>query len=664
MHHSAPLQEIVLLLAISVVSVAMFRRLNLPPVLAYLFVGILVGPHGWAWIADTENTRFLAEFGVVFLMFTVGLEFSLPQLIAMRKEVFGIGGAQVILTTLLVMLVLMIAGQNVSGAFIVGGVIALSSTAMVIKQLTEQLESHSRHGRLSISILIFQDLAVIPFLIIIPALGAGAAEGGVTLALFYAVLKGVFVIALMFAAGHYLLRPLFHNIAKQHTSELFTLTILLFSVAAAWITGLAGLSLALGAFIAGMMLAETEFKHQVEVDIRPFRDVLMGLFFITIGMLLDIQALPTIFPWVLLAVLFIVVLKFAVIMAICHYMKIEKGIASRTGLTLAQGGEFGFAILAIALSAGALNEELSQITLASVIVSMIISPFIIRHNGIIAKRFFTKSYMDLRDTNVNVIKHETESLINHVVICGYGRIGQNVARFLKEENFSYVALDLDPVTVKAAHDAGEPVFYGDTTRKEILQAVHIESAQALVVSYDDFAAASKIIKHTKQIRPDIHILVRTRDDSHLKDLQEMGATEVIPETLEASLMLSSHLLMLLEVPMKKVVRNIQKVRENRYQMLHEFFHGQSNANIDEPDTLREGLHSITLPEDAFSIGKSIDELNLEIKCNIKVTALRHDGICHQKPDSASVLEAGDVIVLYATPEDSKRAEAILLSGYS
>jgi len=663
MHHSV-LQEVVLLLAVSVVCVALFRRFNMPPVLAYLFVGILVGPHGWAWVADTENTRFLAEFGVVFLMFTVGLEFSLPQLISMRKEVFGIGGAQVILTTLVVMLLLMmVGGQDMSAAFIIGGVIALSSTAMVIKQLTEQLESHSRHGKLSISILIFQDLAVIPFLIIIPTLGAGAMESGVALSLFYAVLKGVAVIAVMMASGHYLLRPLFHSIAKQHTSELFTLSILLFSVAAAWVTGLAGLSLALGAFIAGMMLAETEFKHQVEIDIRPFRDVLMGLFFITIGMLLDLKALPELLPWVILAVVSIIVLKFSIIMAICHFMGIEKGIASRTGLTLAQGGEFGFAILAIALSAGVLDEQLSQITLASVIVSMIISPFIIRYNGFFAKYYFANSYMNLRDSNVNVIMQETESMKNHVIICGYGRIGQNVARFLKEENFNYVALDLDSVAVKDAHDAGEPVYYGDTTRKELLEAVHIESAQALVISYDDFAAASKIIQHTKLIRPDIPILVRTRDDSHLTELQEMGATEVIPETLEASLMLSSHLLMLLEVPMKRVVRTIQQVRENRYQMLHEFYHGQSSANIEEADTLREGLHSITLYENAYSIGKCIDELKLEEKCNVKVTSLRHDGICYQKPDSASVLQEGDVIVLYATPEDSKRAEAILLSGY-
>ncbi|MDX1812426.1 MAG: monovalent cation:proton antiporter-2 (CPA2) family protein, partial [Gammaproteobacteria bacterium] len=258
----------------------------MPPVLAYLFVGIMVGPHALGWVPDDESTRFLAEFGVVFLMFTVGLEFSLPQLLAMRKEVFAIGGAQVGITTLVIAAIAMTLGQKMETAIIVGGILALSSTAMVIKQLNEQLEINSRHGRLSVAILIFQDLAVIPFLIIIPMISS-TVENNIAFELMIAVLKAVLVIGFMLAIGHWLLRPLFHEVARQHSSELFTLTVLLFSMAAAWITDLAGLSLALGAFIAGMMLSETEFKHQVEVDIRPFRDVLMGLFFITIGMLLN-----------------------------------------------------------------------------------------------------------------------------------------------------------------------------------------------------------------------------------------------------------------------------------------------------------------------------------------------------------------------------------------
>lgn len=659
MQHSI-LLEIVILLSISVISVALFRRFHLPPVLAYLLVGVLVGPHSWGWVSDTENTRFLAEFGVVFLMFTVGLEFSFPKLVAMRKEVFGIGAAQVSITTLAVSLIFIAIGESLSAAFIIGGVIALSSTAIVIKQLNEQMEIHSRHGRLSLAILIFQDLAVIPFLIIIPALNVDS-NGSVAVELAFAVIKGIFVIGIMLAIGHWLLRPMFQQIAKLHSSELFTLTILLFSVAAAWITDMAGLSLALGAFIAGMMMAESEFKHQVEIDIRPFRDVLLGLFFITIGMLLNLNSLILLLPWVICTVVGIIVLKILIIMAIGHYAGVEKGVTSRTALSLAQGGEFGFALLAIAFNNGILSEELSQIILASVILSMVVSPFIIKHNGYFAKHWFAHSYIRSRIENINTIHQETRAIEDHVIICGYGRIGQNIGRLLKQENTDYVAIDLDPVIVKEAHDAGEHVFYGDSTHRKILEAANILKARVLVISYDDFQAATLIIQQTKMLRPDIPILVRTRDDSHLTELQNAGATEVVPETLEASLTLSTHLLMLLEVPAHKVTKIVKDIRESRYQSLHEFFHGQSSIALSEPDSSRQGLHSYIIPEGAFCIGKQIEDLELE-KINVVVTALRHDGICHQKPEPNSVIEAGDVLVFYTNPEGSKQAEAKLLTG--
>ncbi len=657
MSHSI-LQEIVVLMLVSVLSVSLFRRFNMSPILAYLFVGILVGPNALGWIPDSESTRFLAEFGVVFLMFTVGLEFSLPRMVAMRKEVFGLGAMQVFITLGIFGAGLLLLGESLSTAFIIGGVVALSSTAIVIKQLSEQLEMNSRHGKLAIAILIFQDLAVIPFLIIIPALGMGA-EGDLAVELGMAMLKAVVVIAVLLAAGHWLLRPLFHAIARQHSSELFTLTILLFSVATAWITDMAGLSLALGAFIAGMMFAESEFRHQVEVDIRPFRDVLLGLFFITVGMLLDLAYLPSVLHWVVLCVVAIVVIKFLVIMLIGKFANIEKGVSSRTALTLAQGGEFGFAILAIAFANGVLSEDMSQIILAAVIISMALSPFIIRHNGYLAKRWFASSYVVSREKNTHAIEQETKNICDHVVICGYGRIGQNVARFLKKEGFGYTALDLDPVIVKDAHDAGEAVYYGDSTHLEILRAVNIEKARVLLISYDDYLASVKIIQAAKMLRPDLPILVRTRDDAHLTDLQDLGATEVVPETVEASLMLSSHLLMLLGVPMKRVVRTIQEVRKSRYQLLREFFHGQDIVNVSEEDNLREGLHSFTIPEGASCIGKRLDELVLD-EYQVKISSLKQGDVCLDKPTLDVVLAAGDVLVLYAMPEDFERAQAQLL----
>jgi len=660
MTHSI-LQEIVVLLLISVFSVVVFRRLNMPPVLAYLFVGILVGPHALGWVPDDESTRFLAEFGVVFLMFTVGLEFSMPQLLALRKEVFAIGGAQVGITTLIVAIVVILLGQSLDTAIIIGGILALSSTAMVIKQLTEQLEINSRHGRLSVAILIFQDLAVIPFLIIIPMMAVNV-ENSIATELAFAVLKGALVIGIMLGIGHWFLRPIFHEVARQHNSELFTLTILFFSVAAAWVTDLSGLSLALGAFIAGMMLSETEFRHQVEVDIRPFRDVLMGLFFITIGMLLDTRDLPDILPQVFISVIALITVKYLIILAICRIAKVENGVASRTGISLAQGGEFGFAIMAIAITNGVLSEQVSQIVLATVVVSMMISPVLIRYNGAITKKFFSHSYVKSREANVQELEKSAGSLSGHVIICGYGRIGQNISKFLKLEGFEYIAVDLDPLIVKNTHEAGEKVYYADSTHKDVLEAISIASARAIVISYDDFVGTEKIINVVRPIRPDIPILVRTRDDSNLEKLQALGATEVIPETLEASLMLSSQLLMLLGVPMRKVVNNIREVRESRYQLLHEFFHGQDNTtNLSHADALREGLHSFNVPEGAFCIGKSIGDLNFE-NLHLKVSALCHDGVCHQKPSERINVEAGDVLVLYGKPEDYEHAQTVLLTG--
>ncbi len=659
MPHSV-LQEIVLLLMISVASVVTFKRLNLPPILAYIFVGILVGPYAFGWIADDESIRFLAEFGVVFLMFTVGLEFSLSQLMAMRREVFFLGGIQVLATTALVAGILFFWGETLDASIIIGGTVALSSTAIVIKQLTEQLEINSRHGHLSLAILIFQDLAVIPFLILIPMMGTHA-DNSVAWELSLALIKATAVIAIMLAIGHWLLRPLFYEVAKQHSSELFTLTILLFSMAAAWVTDLAGLSLALGAFIAGMMLSETEFKHQVEVDIRPFRDILLGLFFVTIGMMLDVRHLPDILPQVLLGVLLLVSLKFAVIFAISRFSGYENGVAMRTGLVLAQGGEFGFAILAMAMANHLVTPQMSQLVLSTVVVSMLLSPFLIRYSGSITKKLFVDSYLANRQANVQAIDQETKAFAGHVIICGYGRIGQNVARFLKMENFNYIALDLDPLIVKEAHDAGEPVFFADSTHREVLEAVKIHKANAVVISYDDFTAAKKIITVVKSLRPDIPILVRTRDDSNLEELQSLGATEVVPEALEASLMISSHLLMLLGVPMRKAVHNIRQVRASRYQLLHEYFHGQETMAPEDSDLHREGLHSLPIPEGAYCVGKKLDELNWS-ELNISVTSIRHEGVCHQRPATDTIIQAGDVLVLYGTPENFEHAKNYLLSG--
>lgn len=654
------LHEILILLAAAVIAVAIFRRFNLPPILGYLFVGMLVGPHGLQWIPDTEDTRFLAEFGVVFLLFTIGLEFSLPKLLAMKGAVLGLGGSQVLLSTALAGAVAWAVGVPWEGALMVGGVMALSSTAIVIKQLTEQLEINSRHGHNAVGILLFQDLAVIPFLILIPILASDG--GGWTVGpLLFGMVKGGFIFVAMLALGHWLLRPLFREIAAARSAELFVLTVLLVSLAAAWATHLAGLSLALGGFVAGAMIGETEFRHQVEADIRPFRDVLLGLFFITIGMLLNVEQVIGLWPWVLLTLFGFVVVKGVLITSLCRAFGNEAGVSLRTGFVLAQGGEFGFALLSLAMGANLFDYETGQVVLGATLLSMALAPVMIRFNGHAAKYLFTKSYLRNRQHLEDDIQREARNLRDHVVICGYGRIGQNIGHFLEHEGFPYAALDLDPHRVREARAAGESVFYGDATHPEILRAAGIDRAQALVISFDDEHAALKLLARIREDYPELPVLVRARDDSVLEELQELGATEVVPETLEGSLMLASHLLYLLNVPVSTIVRRVRDVRSDRYRLLRGFFPGEEAIPLEASGQQRERLHAVTLPKGASAVGRKLAELELE-SIPVTVTAVRHEGVRSVRPTPDLTLATGDVLVLYGTPQDLERAETKLLKG--
>ncbi len=659
--NTTDLSYIVILLCVAVVAVAALRRVKLPPVLAYLATGVLLGPHGLGWVPDTSETHVLAEFGVVFLLFTLGLEFSLPRLVAMKREVLVLGGSQVATTLISAAVFAWALGVRAPIALVLGGAFAMSSTAIVAKQLAEQTELNLQHGRFAIGVLLFQDLAVIPLLILIPAVANGGQGTEVALAILWAIAKGALALLAVFVIGRGLLRPLFHEIANARSAELFTLAVLLITLAAAWATESLGLSLALGAFLAGMMLGETEFRHQVEGDIRPFRDVLLGLFFITVGMLLNPSILRESWEWVLLAVAGLMGFKIVSIMWLSRIVGTDRQMAMRTGLVLAQGGEFGFALISLGLASGLLRANVAEFALAVIVISMLLSPVLIRYNGRIAAMI----YPDSRGTAKDVIEHDIAQhqiqLEGHVIIAGFGRVGQNIARFLEQDNFEYIALDLDPVRVRTAREAGDPVYYGDATQLDILRAAGLERAKALVISYFDVGTSVKILEQVKEVRADLPVLVRTRDDSNLERLQAAGATEVIPETLEASLMLASHLLHLLDMPMVKILRRIQDVRANRYRLLRTVFRGQDALPIDPSHAFREQLYTVTLPKGAFAVERSLGELNLAA-AGIAVSALRREGIVGKQPGPDTVLREGDVLVLYGTPEDLEHCEAYLLNG--
>ncbi|MES9992323.1 MAG: monovalent cation:proton antiporter-2 (CPA2) family protein [Candidatus Thiodiazotropha sp.] len=654
------LQIILILLSVAVLTVTLFKRLHLPPILGYLIVGILVGPFGTAVIPSNEETRFLAEFGVVFLLFAIGLEFSLPQMIAMKGAVFGLGGSQVLITGLIAGGVAWLLGMEPTAAIITGAILALSSTAIVIKQLSEQVELNTPHGRVGVSILLFQDLAVIPFLVIIPIL-VNSGEQSLLLPLSWALLKATLVFAVIMAIGHWALRPLFHEIARSRSAELFTLTVLLVSLAAAWLTHEAGLSLALGAFLAGMMLGETEYRHQIEADIRPFQDVLLGLFFITVGMRVDLLSLLPLLHWVLLLAMVLIVVKAAVILLLVKLTKRPLATAFRSGLLLAQGGEFGFVLLDLSLQSSLIAGTAGQILFAAIIISMAVSPFLIRYNSRLTEKI---CHLRLPEQDYAVsqdLEHEAEQMDQHVIICGYGRIGQNLGRLLDHEGISYVALDLDPTIVREAHEAGEPVHFGDACRAEILLAAGIERAAVIVVTLEDHTSALRILQQMPKLAADTPVLVRTRDDTHLEELESAGAAEVMPEAVEASLMMGGQLLLLLKVPGSRILKIMREIRENHYRLLRDFYHGEEAIDLEHDEGFQERLHTVTLPDRAFAVGHTIDDLHLW-DWDVSVTAVRRGGIRGEAPEPETRLQAGDVLVLAGTAHHLEHAEGLLLYG--
>ncbi|HUO83447.1 MAG TPA: monovalent cation:proton antiporter-2 (CPA2) family protein [Gammaproteobacteria bacterium] len=660
MHYDA-LAQILVLIAAAVLVVSVFRSMLLPPILGYIAVGILLGPHAAGWISNTDDIRFLAEIGVVFLLFTLGLEFSLPRMIAMRWTVFGLGGAQVAVTTLVAALVAWWLGASLASAVIVGGAVAMSSTAIVIRQLAEQLELNSRHGRHAVGILLFQDLAVVLFLALIPVLAARSDPTVVGLPIWRALLQAAAALIIVLAAGHWLLRPLFHEIARRRSAELFTLTVLLVALGAAWATHAAGLSLALGAFLAGMMLGETEYRHQVEADIRPFRDIFLGLFFITMGMLLDLELLVDRAGAITLLVIELVVLKAAIITLLARRICENWNQASRIGLVLAQGGEFGFALLTLGLQDRLIPPAVAQPLLTAIVVSMALSPLLIRYNGRLAGWLFRSRDVDLADLMRDEAATAAVAHREHVIICGYGRVGQNLARILEQEGFEYIGLDLDPYRVRTARQGGDPVLFGDASQGDVLEGVGLAHASIVVISFADNIAAFKILDKVRSRRPDVPVLVRTQDDTDLERLQAAGATEVIPETLEASLSLVSHVLLLLNVPVSRVVRKIGDIRSHRYSLFRNIYRKQDARVLDSSHAFREQLQAVALPPGAHAVGRTLAELDLDA-AEIGVTAIRRDGIVGHQPLPETMLKEDDVLVLYGTPEALEHGETLLLTG--
>ncbi len=654
----SPLPLILVLLAASVFVVTLARRLGLPAILGYVTVGLILGPHAIGLFPESDTTHLLAELGVVFLLFTLGLEFSWPRMVALRREVFGLGSLQVLGTAAVVALIARQFGLGWPQCIVLGGVVAMSSTVLIVQLLTERAELNRTHGRLAFSVVLFQDIAVVPFLALAAALAPGAESFSMSMAV-KLVAAGTLAVLVVLAAGRWLLRPLLYVIANSRLRELFTLAVLLVALASAWASQLAGLSMALGAFLAGMMLAETEYSHQVESVIRPFRDILLGLFFISVGMLLDLNALWREL-WVILALLVSMVLIKAVIASFATRLFVDSNFkALRTGVTLAVGGEFGIALLTLLLQNKAIDPAIAQPLLVAVVLGMVLAPVILANNKRVARLLLgergpPRTAIEREDAATQAVAKRA-----HVILCGFGRVGQNVARVLEAQGFEYIAIDLDAARVRTARQIGQPVVYGDSADEQVLEEVGLANASAVVISFSDTRTSLAILRSLRRLRTDVPVLVRTPDDSRLLELKTAGATEVVPEAFEASLMLASHVLMSLKVPPATVMRSVAELRGNRYEMLRNVI-ARGDGSLNDAE-FAEQVRSVVLPPGSWCIGKCVDEVR-RAGAQVAFTGIRRHGILGREPSGDTEFQDGDIVVVYGTPEALEHAEAVLLAG--
>jgi CPA2 family monovalent cation:H+ antiporter-2 len=654
------LSQILILLAGSLLVLSLVRRFRLPPILGYLVVGMLLGPNAFGLVPNDATVRLLAEIGIVFLVFTLGLEFSLARMVAMKSEVLGIGGLQMLVCGGAFAAIALGVGVQPGAAIVIGGALAMSSTAIVLRQLGDQLELSRTHARLAVGILLFQDLAFAPLLALATALDeAGDVPGPYWL--LGMVGRAVMALLVVLVLGRWFLRPLFREISRHRSSETFTLTVLFVSLAGAWATHALGLSMALGGFLAGMLLAETEFKHQTEAVIKPFQDILLGLFFVSVGMLLDLRLLLGQLPLVLLLLVMLILIKVVIVTAIVRQFVPNLRKSLRTAIAVSMGGEFGFALLTLLLKGDTVEPRIVQALLTTVALSMLLGPLLVRYNVRIADRILRREPTPATGIALEIAATRDIAQREHVIICGFGRVGQNLARVLERRGLEYIALDLDPFRVRDARQAGEAVIYGDAMHPEVLRALGLEQASVVVVSFDEPDTALRVIRTVRRLRADVPLLVRTEDDSRLESLQAAGATEVVPEIFETSLSLVSHVLLFLRVPAAEVLETTEQIRHERYSILRSVFRRHDSRAIGDTASHRHRLCTVVLPPGANAVDRNLEELGL-VRGPVVVSAIRREGITGRDPDPATRLRVGDVVVLRGAPEELEQAEGRLLAG--
>jgi CPA2 family monovalent cation:H+ antiporter-2 len=660
-HSFRVFQDLLTLLLASVPIAFLFHRLRLPTIVGFMITGVIIGPYGLGLISDAEAIELMAELGVALLLFTIGLEFSLHRLLEMKRLVLLGGGLQVVITILAATLIGYGRGRPVSQAIFFGFLIALSSTAIVLKTYIDRAEIDAPHGRAAVGILLFQDLSIVPMMLLIPILSGrhGSTPGRIAMT-FATAFAAVAVIIL---ATRKLVPFLLQHIVRLRSPEVFIISIVLLCLGTSWLTAQFGLSLALGAFIAGMVLSETEYSHQIIADILPFRDVFNSLFFMSIGMLLSVSALAANAGGVLVLVTGLIIGKALIALAVVRILGYSLRVSTMTGLGLAQIGEFSFVLAKMGVPEGLLPEVDYQRFLAASILSMIATPFLIKlapRIGYALQSVFGPG--STLEPHVAGYEPEEAELRGHVVIVGYGLNGRNLANVLRRTRVPYVVLELNADAVRNARAEGEHVVYGDATRREVLHQVGLESARVLVLAISDPVATRHTVWLGRQMKPDIHIIVRTRYMSELADLHDLGADEVIPEEFETSIEIFSRVLKKLGIARHIIQRQVAGVRNEGYEMLR-----MPSLPVVDMAEIAEALGSAAtetyiVTSDSAAAGRSIGELKLRTKTGVSVIAIIHDGNTEINPGPENVLCPDDVLVLLGTPENTDRAIETWLAG--
>lgn len=649
--------SIIMLMLIAAFLVWQFKRINLPPILAYLCAGVFTGPQILNLFPDSHQMALVGEVGIVFLLFTLGLEFSLAKLIAMRRLVFGVGAGQMLLTTAVFAAFAMAMGQTVTTAIIIGAMLALSSTAIVIKTIDEQGRLNTKRSQLAVSILLFQDIAVVPLLIAIPLL-ASAEDQSIATAILFAFLKGVVVVTVLLSVGKWLLPLIFNEIAKTRTDELFVLCTLVIALLAAGATFAFGLSMALGAFLAGMMLSESQYRHQLEADIRPFRDILMGLFFITVGMQLDINVMTSQIHWIVLGLLVLLVVKVIMVRLAAVVYRSDPQDAWAAGLKLSQMGEFSFVLAALALENSLIDEFTSSMIICIGVISMAVTPWLINKSGALASFLSKTPQVAFASEGLD---ETSDRPTPEVLIVGFGRVGQSIAKMMKLEGLGFFVIDIDPVRVQESRAAGEYIYYGDAEQKSILISAQLKQVKLVIITFDNHEKSLGVIKTIKSIDEEISIIVRTRKDYKMDDLYQAGAMQVVPEMQEGSLMLISQVLHYAGVPMSRILKRIRNERKKGYVHMHGFFPGETTELSYETKDKLEFMHAVVITEDAYAVDNSIAELDITRR-KVRVIAVRRNNKEFPEPDDDMRIHAHDVMVISGKPRRVERIEKFLLDG--